>query len=170
MITLESDMLYRIHKRTYWRKIPSVAIVEDHAQEKIISLQNWVRHILIESITVAFFGEVILELEPNIVESLSQFDENSWKFVYQVPVAFSRDMLAAKGITQDALYRYFELPASERADACWMVQALEAEMKEVGGTTHDVCATFMLVYWVYVCFHSLESSTFGEITDRYPLA
>lgn len=148
MASLQDSLLGRIHQTLTWKTIPNFLVQEDRGSEKVVSLLHLVRHTLTESTTRALFGEALQQVEASIVEVLGQFDQESWKFTYQVPPIFSRNMLRAKAIAQDGLYRYFELPESERADACWMVRALETEMRALGGTSKDISASMMMLYWV----------------------
>jgi cytochrome P450 len=148
MGAFQDVLLGRIHALFKWDAIPTSLSQKDAVSEKVVSLSHWVRHTLTESTTIALFGEALQQIEPNIVDALSQYDHASWKFTYQVPAMFSRDMLRAKDTVQNALYHYFELPASERTDACYMVHTLESEMRALDATSQDVSASMMLLYWV----------------------
>ena len=148
MKDFQAVQLDRIHQVLRWSAIPEFIGGRDEGGEKVISLSLWVQHTLMESTTRALFGETLQKVEPNVVQALARYDEDSWKFTYQIPAAFSRSMLSAKAVVQDAIFQYFELPLSERADACWMVTSMEAEMRALGATSKDVSASMMLLYWV----------------------
>lgn len=141
-------LLRRIHAHLTWSTIPDSIIQKHTESEKVLSLSHWVRDTLTASTTCALFGEALQKIEPNIVDALAEFDTISWKFTYQVPAVLSRDMLRAKGTVQDALYRYFELPASRRTKSCYMVQTLESELRALNATSQDISASMMLLYWV----------------------
>ncbi|KAF2793410.1 cytochrome P450 [Melanomma pulvis-pyrius CBS 109.77] len=148
MSHLQDSLLGRIHQILTWKNIPKFVVRENRGSEKVVSLLHLVRHTFTESTTQALFGEALQQVEPDIVAALGQFDYESWKFTYQVPPFLSLSMLPAKAIAQDGLRRYFELPESERAGACWMVQALETEIRALGGGSRDISASMMMLYWV----------------------
>ena len=148
MTSFQDILLGHMEKLLTRDGIPKSVIQNQIQSEKVISLSNWVRHALTESTTLALFGPELLNLEPNIVSALGEFDRSSWKFTYQVPGPFSKDMLSAKSLIQDALIRYFELPSRKRENASYLVSTLESEQRALKNTSKDLSASLTLLYWV----------------------
>jgi hypothetical protein len=144
---LEDGLLGKIEENLTWARVPRASTLGPDPTEKIVSLLEWTRECLLRSVTMAFYGEAIFKIEPEFLETFSDFDDNGWKLPYRVPAIFSQDMITPKEAAQRAFRRYFDLPTSERADACWMVHKVEAEMRTAGITTDDISTFLLMVYW-----------------------
>jgi hypothetical protein len=147
MKKLEDRLLSKIEENLTWARVPCASTSEPDPTEKVVSLLEWTRKCLLRSVTIAFYGEAILKIEPEFLEIFSDFDDNGWKLPYRVPAIFSQDMITPKEAAQRAFRRYFDLPTSERADASWMVHKVEAEMRTAGITTDDISTFLLMVYW-----------------------
>ncbi|KAH7387004.1 cytochrome P450 [Phaeosphaeria sp. MPI-PUGE-AT-0046c] len=147
MKKLEQNLLCRINENLTWARMPDSSTQGSHPSEKVVPLLKWSQQCLLRSVTTAFYGEAIFKVEPEFLEIFSNFDDNGWKLPYRVPARFSQDMLKPKEAAQRAFRRYFDLPKSERADACWMVHEVEAEMRTAGITTDDISTFLLMVYW-----------------------
>jgi hypothetical protein len=147
---LSVSFLGTIYDRMNWDTIPENLILEklDSDSECVVSLQGFIRYVMLYSATKAFFGDTIFKIDPNILEYFADFDEDSWKFSYKVPPMFARKMLDAKAKTQNVLKQYFELPLAERDDASWMIKTMEAEMRAGGMGSTDIALVLMMIYWV----------------------
>lgn len=123
-------------------------VLSSTADQRTVSLLQWTRDTLLDGATTAFFGNALLKIEPNLFESFSDFDDNSWKLTYRIPRPWSNDMYAAKQKAQNALATYFALPKEQRPGETWMVRTLETEMRGLGIESPDIAAFLMMVYWV----------------------
>lgn len=112
------------------------------------SLLRWTQATLLEGATNAFFGELLLGRNPGLLDHFSEFDERSWQLSYQVPRIWSKKMRMAKQKSLDALTAYFRSPVRDRPGACWLVQTMEMEMRELGIGENDMAANLMMAYWV----------------------
>lgn len=115
---------------------------------RIIGLVEWARDVLLESATRTFFGDRLIELEPDLFKNFIYFDNNSWLFTYQIPKPWSKEMLAAKDVVQKALETYFDLPRAERPGASWLIQTLKDEMRGVDIGSKDIAAMLNMIFWV----------------------
>lgn len=147
MKKLEENLLHRINEELTWENIPSAVTHGSDSTEKIVPLLEWSRKALLRAVTMGFYGEAIFKVEPEFIAIFSHFDDNGWKLPYRVPATFSQDMLKPKEAAQRAFRRYFDLPTSERADACWMIHEVEAEMRTAGITIEDISTFLLMVYW-----------------------
>jgi hypothetical protein len=147
---LSKSILSLIHEKFDWRSTPDTLIVERNEKdtERVMSLHRWIQYALFYAVTKSFFGEAIFKIDPNILEYFAVFDQDSWQFTYQVPAMFARKMINAKNVAQKVFDKYIQLPASDRSDACWMIHAMESEMRAVGNTSKDISAYLMMFYWV----------------------
>ncbi|KAH9872385.1 hypothetical protein IAQ61_005220 [Plenodomus lingam] len=147
---LSTKFLNTIMERANWESTSSSVILERNHNdtERLVSLHRWTRDVLLYAATRAFFGEALFKLDPNVLDHFAEFDEDSWQFTYQVPERFARKTYRAKATTQNVFDRYFDLPASERSDANWMILTLESEMRAIGIESRDISAYLLMIYWV----------------------
>ncbi|KAI4087066.1 MAG: hypothetical protein LQ344_007070 [Seirophora lacunosa] len=145
--TLQESFVGNIHKSLTWESMTSIVILSsDSTHHRTVSLLNWTREVLLDGATKAFFGNRLIELEPNLYENSVYFDDNSWKFTYKVPRLWSSDIYAAKKTAQDAMEAYFNLPKEQRPGATWLIQSLEAEMRARSIGESDIAAILMMTF------------------------
>lgn len=145
---LQSDFMPNIHNALVYDKMSDKILVAPAHDAKIVSLLAWVREVLLDSATRSFFGDRLLEIEPNLFQEYFNFDDNSWKLIYHLPRIFAREMYEGKQKAIDALTKYFLLPKQERPGAAWLIQTLESEMRHQGLGESDIASFVMMVYWV----------------------
>lgn len=80
-----------IHQSLGWDCIPSNITRSSTSDTKTLSLLGWCREILLDSATRSFFGDRLLEVEPDLFETFFDFDDNSWKLTYKLPRFMSQD-------------------------------------------------------------------------------
>ncbi|KAL9019113.1 MAG: hypothetical protein Q9185_003587 [Variospora sp. 1 TL-2023] len=147
--TLQDNFLGNIHKSLTWESMTPTAILSSaSAPYRTVSLLCWTKEVLLDGATKAFFGNRLIELEPDLYEKFCYFDDNSWKFTYKIPRLWSSDVYNAKGVAQDAMEAYFDLPKEQRPGATWLIQSLEAEMRARGIGTSDIATLLMMGFWV----------------------
>lgn len=145
---LQKSFLQIIDESLTWALISEIAILSSTQSEKTVSLLGWCRHVLLDAATRTFFGDRLLEIEPDLFKNFFDFDDNSWQLTYKLPAFLCKDMRAAKQTGIHALRRYFMLPREERKGEAWLVRNLEAEMRNVGIQETDIAAFVMMIYWV----------------------
>lgn len=146
--TLQDVFLGNIYKSLTWETIPEKIIISSTADERSVSLLGWTRQVLLDGSTRAFFGDKLLDIEPNLFASFFYFDDNSWKLTYKIPRYWSSDVYAAKQKAQDALKLYFCLPKEQRSGEAWIIRTLETELRGLGVDEPDIAAVMMMLFWV----------------------
>lgn len=148
--SLSNKFLARISVAMSWERISQKAVLSEPMDRsyRIVGLLEWTKEVLLNSATRTFFGDQLLEIEPNLLTNFVSFDDNSWLFTYKIPKPWSKDMLAAKNVVQKALGTYFDLPRQERCDESWLVRTLEDEMRGLGIESIDMAAMFNMIFWV----------------------
>jgi hypothetical protein len=146
--TLQHVLLRRIEASLAWHKIPEKITLSSTPEKKTVSLLGWCREVLLESATHAFFGDRLLEIEPNLLKIFSIFDASSWKLHYGYPRFLSRELYAARDKIHTALVTYLKLPKEKRPDAAWLIHGFETEMRRLGIEEEDIAAVMVPVYWV----------------------
>lgn len=146
--TLQNVLLGNIYSSLTWESMTEKVIISSTENERTVSLYEWTRQVLLDGATRAFFGDKLLEMDPNLFEDFFYFDDNSWKLTYKIPRYWSNDVYAAKQKAQDALEAYFCLPKEERPGEAWIIHVLETEMRALGITEPDIASILMMTFWV----------------------
>jgi hypothetical protein len=150
MDQLETVLLERIDNLISWQGLNQAAgaVLARGGAAWTVSLLQWTTSVMLRSATDAFFGAALLKIDPNMLEDYAYFDKHSWKLIYKIPPPWSSGMRRARDRVRSTFTSYFSLPVEERSDACWMVKALEAEMRACGIGPTDIGAYLMSIYWV----------------------
>ncbi|PVH95062.1 cytochrome P450 [Periconia macrospinosa] len=150
MKELEKVLLDRIGEMMSWKRLQKTpkAIVTSGEQTMTVSLLEWTTSVMLTSATEAFFGKALLKIDSDMLDNYSYFDKHSWKLIYKIPPPWSTGMRKARDAVRSTFGNYFSLPVEERNDSCWMVKALEVEMKACGIGPQDIGAYLMSIYWV----------------------
>ena len=114
------------------------------------SLLWWCREILIDSATRTFFGDRLLQMDPDIISTFIKFDDLNWQFILKYPAVLSKEMTTARNRVIKSLTTYFQQNREKRSGASGLILALENEMRAQGLTDEDVAALLMLTFWAYV--------------------
>lgn len=112
-----------------------------------ISLRTWCAEAVINASQKAYFGDRLSEIDPDLAQTFLEFDTRSWQLLYHFPRLMSEPMYAAKDRLVDALTMYFETAAEKKADAAWVTQLFEKEMRGLGFTDREMGTLMMLQYW-----------------------
>ncbi|KAL6914762.1 hypothetical protein FSST1_012522 [Fusarium sambucinum] len=97
--------------------------------------------------TNAFFGKVLLEQSPEILESFPIFDHHAWEMIFRAPKYMFKTAHNAMGSVIDGLTRYFELPPSERQDAASFVLRSEDAMRKSGIGSREIATMVFKLFW-----------------------
>ena len=131
-----------------WNTLPSKCTLQSMANEKKVSLMGLCQEILVDVGSRAMFGDLLIQIQPDLAKHFLTFDSKSWQLIYQIPPAFAKEMYEAKNAVVKALKQYFESPRSERQDAAWLVQTMETEMRQLDLKTEDMAIVFFMLYWL----------------------
>ena len=114
---------------------------------KDVSLKGWCAEVLLNAATRAFYGETLLQNQPDLFRDFFDFDDNSWMLMYRYPRFMARSMYQAKDAAVDALTQYFAMPKESRRGEAWFIRTLEAEQRQLGIGDRDIATLNLMVYW-----------------------
>lgn len=113
-----------------------------------VPLVKWCSELFTRAGEVAYFGDTLQQIEPNMATTFLEYDELSWQVLYQYPRVFSRKMHDAMDRIQSIFLRYFEIPKDERRGDAWFTKAVEDECRALGVNESDMARFMGTVYWV----------------------
>ena len=142
---LTAVYLGEIEQSLHWNRIPDLS--PHNAQAKVVSLWEWCADVLGNAATQALYGNVLLDLEPDLLENFYAFDSESWKLTFQLPRMFAKRMHDAKDKSRDAYIRYFQLPAEKRPGTCHYLRCVEEKQRQVGMTDEDIGVAAQMFFW-----------------------
>ena len=115
-----------------------------------VPLMKWSSDVFTRAGQVAYFGDLLGVIDPNLTWTFLEFDDLSWQVLFQYPRIVSRRMHAARERLTVALEKYFSVPAEDRGEQAWFTHAMEHEMRTVGISTHDIATMMTTIYWGFV--------------------
>lgn len=128
--------------------LPKEAIIESQDHTQTLSLWRWTRSTFIESISRGLFGDVIFELEPNLVEVFAAFDDNSWKMMHKYPKYAAPEVYDSLDKLNVMFQKYLQFPDEKRRDRAWVLRGLESKFKEFNLEGRDLAFCFVMPFWV----------------------
>lgn len=133
-----------IHRGRNWYSSTGV-----DAGSVTLSLYQWVSDVFIDLGTKAYFGNLLQEIEPDLIQTFISFETLSWQAMYQYPSFLCGDMLAAKARLQNAMAQYFATPKGQRADISWFIAKIEHETDRLQISRADSAIFFFQLFWRY---------------------
>ena len=147
--TMTQKFLSYVDERLRWQELYASkhCILESSSDSVKLSLMDWTADVFIRASTEIYWGKSIWKVAPNLIDAYLQWEETSWKYVFQLPRFFSRDMYAAKDQLLDGFAAYFGQQKDKREDATYFVTMTEEELRGLAFSDHDVGKVNMLQYW-----------------------
>jgi hypothetical protein len=133
-----------------WDNISSNCVLSTTGTTKTLSLLEWCRAAVLPSATTAVWGERLLQLQPNLMETFVTFDNESWKLTYKLPRFMAKEVHDAKDEIRATFEKYLALPIHQRRGEAWFIRNLETKLRELGIRESDIAAMLVPPIWVYV--------------------
>lgn len=129
----------------------------------VVALYQWASDIFIDLGTKAYFGDKLMQIEPDLIRTFISFETLSWQAMYQYPSFLCGEMLAAKAKMQNAMKEYFAAPRAERLDMSWFISKIEDETDRLQIAPADSAIFFFQLFWRYVTLlHCTDSSVLPQ--------
>lgn len=117
-------------------------------EERDVSLLVWCREVIVKATTMTYFDEALLQIEPNLPEVFSDFEEESIKFLATSPLDPHNFKSAAKWKGIRVFKAYFNLPKAQRLREAQYVCDLETEYRSLGFNEEDLATMMWVAYWM----------------------
>jgi hypothetical protein len=114
--------------------------------ERELSVKELCAFVITDATTRALFGDLMFEIEPDLIEQMGIFNEYSWAVVFNVPLVFMPRLSKAKKRLSRAVRKYLEMPASRRSQQAWSIDAI-IESVDVFGMDKDSQVAMLLMIW-----------------------
>ncbi len=145
---LNERFLASIARGTKWSNLPQSCILSSTSDdEMVVSLYKWCGEVLVDAASRAFYGDVLVETEPQLIRDFLAFDEFSWMSLYQYPAYFAGAMTAPRDRVMQAFDRYVALPSERKLDSAYYTKALEEEQVKAGMLSRDRAIGFQIFHW-----------------------
>jgi hypothetical protein len=143
----ESYALRMIQDRLKWSSLPGEVIFSPKANYRVLSLKALCQDVLLQCSSRAFFGNALMDINPNLTQDFLDFDDESWKLNYHVPELLSRGMHASLEAIRQAFTKYIDLPSEAKPDISWMIPTIENELCGIGLTSYEQAGFFASLFW-----------------------
>ena len=159
---ITAKYLDQIQQRLRWEEISNMAKSPSTEKSKVVSLYGWCAAVLGNAAIQALFGNVLLEIEPRLLDHFYVFDEESWKLTFQLPPLLAKRMHTAKDHSREAYIRYFKLPSEKRAGACHYIRTVEEKQRHAGMDDRDIAIVAQMFFWGSVFNSFLSASAYFQ--------
>lgn len=112
-----------------------------------VPLMRWCSEYFVRAGGLAYFGDMLGVVDPELAPTFISFDNLSWQAIYQYPRSWSKIMSAKRDQTQQAFRKYFEIPQNQRMGDAWFTKTMENELRAVGVGTNDIATILVTLHW-----------------------
>lgn len=113
-----------------------------------LSLLHWCTDIATRAAQKALFGSALDRIDSNLPDRFMEFDNLSWKMLYQFPGFLARDSLKKRDYLRSILQKFCHLPPNERDDAeSWVIHSTEEKCRMLGLPSEDIASVLLILYW-----------------------
>ncbi|KAF2090210.1 cytochrome P450 [Saccharata proteae CBS 121410] len=130
-----------------WERLSGNYVRASSPTYKQISLKLFSRRIMTEAVTKAMFGDVLFDLEPELVDYLMTLNKNAWAVAFGCPKIFTPKLNHAIAKLSAALETYMELPEEKRDGICWLIDTMLKAQKITGIDQKDRVSMTLMVWW-----------------------
>ncbi|KAL4918995.1 cytochrome P450 [Aspergillus aurantiobrunneus] len=100
---------------------------------------------LVNGIVRAYYGDIVLQIQPDFAARYMDWEKSSWKFLMGLlPRFLSKDMLAAKEDMIHLFEEYFRLTPDKRGHSNFWVSSVERLLRDLDLTDSEIGRMFML--------------------------
>ena len=147
---VQSKVLQAYTESLDWQVLSGQYVFKQTGEAKHISLMKWCQQVVIEAGVKALYGERLLDIEPDLLQTYIEFDEYSWMIFYKYPPRFAKPMSIPRERIIQAFTKYYQLPQEQRPGQAWYLRALEDEQRKLGIDDRDIGVTSVTSFNVYV--------------------
>lgn len=144
---VEEKVIPALFKKLGFSQPNAPAVLSRSEKSITISLHELCVDLFITHDTEVFWGPALLKNSPNMIKAFLDWEYSSWKFLFQLPDIFAKDMLKAKSTITGAFANYYKLPRSQRPNAEYFATGLEDMLREAGLSEDEMGKFTLLHYW-----------------------
>lgn len=111
-----------------------------------LKLMKFVSDYFVDAGQRTYFGNLLGEIEPNLIWTFLELEDRSWQILYEIPAPFARKAHEARDGIIDAIQKWFESPRENRKDGSWWMNTMEAEMRSLGFSSREMATTVVPIY------------------------
>ncbi|KAL8783453.1 MAG: hypothetical protein Q9195_009382 [Heterodermia aff. obscurata] len=130
-----------------WDSFFDSSVISSNADTKILSLHCWCRDTLIDSLSSAFFGEALREVDPRMRLTFDEWDMHSWMVLFHYPPFMAQAALKPRDELIRTFTRYRELPPERRLGGVPFVNELFDEERNAGLSVEDSARILLIILW-----------------------
>ncbi|KAI1116626.1 cytochrome P450 [Nemania sp. NC0429] len=117
---------------------------------RLTSLYSLCRVFIVEAATRSLFGQHLHDIEPDIVDLMTEFNENAWMVAFGYPKILSSAVSGVKQKVMTALAKFILLPEEKRTQEAWVVKTILAAMELVDIDIESRAAMLLMSFWAAI--------------------
>lgn len=124
-----------------------LVISEPARKSKTVSLQKFVREILVHCTMNTFFNEEITKIAPSFLGNYQKFEDDNYKIFFGYPRIFARSLHVAIDQALDELEGFLTLAHDQRKGLSPIFKTIESELAALGVPRRDIARNLVLILW-----------------------
>lgn len=113
-----------------------------------LPLLHWCTDIMTRAAQTTLFGSALDRIDPDLPDRFLEFDNLSWKMLYQIPEFLAQDLIHKRDYLRGVLKTFCDLPPKERNDAeAWVISSTEEKCRNLGISSEDTASVLLILYW-----------------------
>jgi hypothetical protein len=121
-------------------------VARANAGNGTIKLLDLIQRVFLTAGFRTFFGEKLLEIDPDFVDKFLAFEEESWVMFFKWP--FSKKVYVYRRRIEESFEKWLRLPREERGECAYLVDVVETTQKAIGTSTEDIAKMMNLLIFV----------------------
>ena len=112
-----------------------------------VSLSDFCAEILVEALSRTMFGDRIFELEPDLIQSMVDFNDDAWMLIFQYPQPPGSRLHVARRKLLDFFRNYMQAPKEMRLGQAWVIDRVMEELDAIDMRDEDKAPLLLMIYW-----------------------
>lgn len=102
---------------------------------------------MVDAITSSIFGELLQEIEPNIIQDMITFNDYAWMLIFRYPAFTSPKLIGSRRRIMSALRAYMNTPDEQRKGESFAIKNILQGQTITGIDEESRVAMLLMIYW-----------------------
>ncbi|KAI0439832.1 cytochrome P450 [Xylaria telfairii] len=114
------------------------------------SLYSICQFFIVEATARSLFGDLLHDIEPDIVNLMLQFNEHVWMIVFNYPSFFASPVAESRQKIMAALKKLVQTPEEDKSQLCWAIRNITAAMDIVDIDVESRASMMLMSFWAAI--------------------
>ena len=121
-----------IDKLMTWDNLQGCMVLQDGANERVVSLFTWSEMVIVDAQTRAFFDDILYEECPDLLAQFQIYENEAWKIPMDLPDFATKALRSSKMNIEKGLRQYLNTSPHKKPNDSWIIKTLCEDMDHLG--------------------------------------